>query len=85
MTNEIPEDILKKIDELFKSDVDKETVFQTILKLYETSWGVGTSQLARSLLVLSDGNVVELQKITNNSMEPRDIILAAETKTGNPT
>jgi hypothetical protein len=83
MKHRIPEDIIKKIDELFQDMVDRRVAYQVIGELYNQNLGVGSDQLVRSLLVLTDGNLITLQT-TIPTMEPRDIIMAAEAKVGNP-
>lgn len=46
---------------------------------------MGADQLARSILVLSDGKISEVISIAEDFMgDPRDVINAAERKIGNP-
>ncbi len=68
---------------MFTSDADKKAVLTIVLELFDENWGVGCDQLTRSLLILTDGNLVDLRK-TISTMEPRDIIMSAEAKCGNP-
>lgn len=68
---------------MFTCDADKKTVLTIISELYDGNWGVGRNQLTRSLLVLTNGNLIDLRK-TLSTMEPRDIIMSAEAKCGNP-
>jgi hypothetical protein len=83
MQDNIPPDIFRKIEELFTDAEDQEAVLTIVRELFDRHWGVGREQLARSLLVLSEGKLTALQEAMNG-MEPRDIIRSAEAKAGNP-
>jgi Glu-tRNA(Gln) amidotransferase subunit E-like FAD-binding protein len=81
----LPIDIELKINELFAQDVEKETVKEMMLNLWTESFNVGTEQLVRSILILSNGSLEEIKKIIRNfNGDPRDVIMAAENKVGNP-
>ncbi len=83
MGNNIPPDILHKIDEMFPDKASNEKALNSIRKIFEEeNWGVGQAQLARSVLFLADGKLPELQNIMT-TIEPRDTILQAEIKAGN--
>lgn len=79
-------DIDKKIDELFNNDYERQTAKQLILSLWQTSLNVGPDQLARSILIISDGELSKIQEIFSSNFyeDPRDVIMEAETKAGNP-
>lgn len=81
--NNIPEDILLKVDKLFSNPTEKAKALAVIQSVFEQSWGVGHAQFARSLLVLSEGNLAVLEEEIKVP-EPRDIIVRAEEKSGNP-
>lgn len=80
---ELPTDIERKVCELFPADSDRNEVMQLIAGIYDGDWGVGKDQLTRALLVLSEGKPDKLKERTKN-MEPRDLIMEAEFKLGNP-
>ncbi|MFN5417829.1 MAG: hypothetical protein ACK5B9_12295 [Flavobacteriia bacterium] len=79
----IPNDIEKKIYQLFSNEKERKEVENKIKSLYSKNWGVGFDQLTRSIIFLSDGKLEEFKNIIKE-MEPRDLILDAERKAGNP-
>lgn len=83
---QLPSDINSKIEQTFNSSVDRKKAQQLLLTLWAMQLNVGADQLARSILILSDGNISELNRIfsTHFSEDPRDIIMEAEIKVGNP-
>lgn len=83
MNDKIPQDILRKIEQQYADTGEKKAVLKIIHELFDKNWGVGHDQLARSLLVLSDGNLIELETAIS-STDPRDIIMIAEVRSGNP-
>ncbi|AIM37863.1 hypothetical protein KO02_15090 [Sphingobacterium sp. ML3W] len=82
----LPEDINTRISQLFPSSTDRQRVIELLKSLWVTPLNVGADQLARSILVLSDGQLSEVEHIflTHFSGDPRDIIIQAESKIGNP-
>ena len=74
------------MDILFPVTSDREEVERLLLSLWATPLNVGEEQLARSILVLSDGQVSEVKNIFNSHFfgDPRDVVMKAEIKTGNP-
>jgi hypothetical protein len=82
----LPADIQIQIDKLFPVASDKQEVARLLVSLWTRSLNVGVEQLARSILVLCNGNVAEVVHIFNSDFmgDPRDVIMAAEAKTGNP-
>ena len=82
----LPTDIKNKIGQTFKSPIERQEVEQLLLTLWTMPLNVGKDQLARSILIIADGNIIELKKIfaTHFSADPRDIIMQAEIKIGNP-
>jgi hypothetical protein len=82
----IPVDIKKRIEKLFISPADRQKVERLLLSLWTTQLNVGEEQLARSILVLSDGLVSKVSGIFKSDFlgDPRDVIMAAEKKAGNP-
>ncbi|MFY0592830.1 hypothetical protein [Roseivirga sp.] len=67
----------------FESDRDKVIVIDFLKIIAETKWNVGTQQLSRAIVYLIDGDVNNLKKFDPIS-DPRDIIMEAEIKAGNP-
>jgi len=82
----LPTDIKNRLDKLFTAISDRQEVERLLLSLWTTSLNVGEEQLARSILVLSDGKVSEVKNIFNSDFmgDPRDIIMSAEAKADNP-
>ena len=82
----LPTDIKNRLDKLFPIASDRQKVERLLLSIWTTSLNVGEEQLARSILVLSDGNVSEVQNIFNSGFmgDPRDVIISAEEKADNP-
>ena len=83
---EIPKDILLKIDELFPAIEDNLTAKNLVEEIRQATTNVGFAQLIRSILILSDGNVSGIRKIIQSDFygDPRDVIMKAEQKLGNP-
>jgi MFS family permease len=82
----VPADILARIAIDFKDQKIREEVLAVIESLWTQPLNVGPAQLARSILVLSEGNVELLRKIFNEKFygDPRDVIMQAEQFAGNP-
>lgn len=82
----LPTDIKNRIDKLFSVASDRQEVERLLLSLWTISLNVGEEQLARSILVLSDGKISEVKNIfkTNFFGDPRDVIMSAEAKADNP-
>lgn len=81
----LPTDIRIRIDKLFPTASDKQEVERLLLSLWTMYLNVGAEQLARCILVLSDGQVTEIKNIFNSNFfgDPRDVIMCAESKEGN--
>lgn len=82
----LPKDIDIKIDHLFTSSAERQEVKKLLADLFTTSLNVGPAQLSRSILTLSDGKLTEVKNIIEQKFfgDPRDIIMMAEKKAGNP-
>ena len=82
----LPNDIEAKIFSLFDDSKVQAEVKELISGLWHTSLNVGEVQLARSILILSDGQLTEIKKIFQSSFygDPRDVIMMAERRSGNP-
>jgi hypothetical protein len=83
---DIPQDILLKIDELFPKHEDNIATENLIEEIWQTTINVGHPQLVRSILPLSEGDLVIIRKIVDSDFDgdPRDLIMRAEQKLGNP-
>lgn len=83
---ELAPDIQKKIESLFLDTNEKLQVEALLFSLSSNALNVGATQLARAILVLSDGNLSELKKIFASDFygDPRDLLMRAEGKAGNP-
>jgi hypothetical protein len=82
----LPADIKKRINFLFTSAEDQQEVEKLLLSLWTIPLNVGEEQLARSILVLSDGKLASIRNLfsSNFSGDPRDVIMNAEAKMNNP-
>jgi hypothetical protein len=81
----LPIDIETKIERLFPNLVEKAQVYNLLLSLGDKNLNVGAEQLARSILIISDGQFSVLLKIfeSNFYSDPRDLIIEAEIIVGN--
>ncbi len=79
---EIPTDIKKMILHYFQ-ERNLEEVEEIVKNLMQQTLNVGAGQFIRSLLFLSEGNLDNLKSYLPVS-DPRDIIVMAEKKAGNP-
>jgi hypothetical protein len=82
----MPIDIINKIHELFPASNDQLQVKELIGQVYRSSLNVGADQLARAILVLSDGQIDKIKNIIACDFygDPRDVIMEADAKLGNP-
>lgn len=79
----LPEDIIARINMDYTNQVIKKSVTEFIEKIYSQRWNVGNDQLCRSILFLMDGKSSKMADFENID-DPRDIIMEAERKAGNP-
>lgn len=81
----LPEDIAQRITRDYPELIDRATVTGEIEQLWTASLNVGPVQLARSILYLAEGDGAKLAELCRNLMgDPRDVIMAAERKAGDP-
>jgi hypothetical protein len=82
----LPEDIKLKIRQLYKNPVDITEVEKLLTGLWSKPLNVGPEQLARSILIIAEGNLPELKEIISSGFygDPRDVIVNAGTKIGDP-
>ena len=83
---ELPDDIDQKIRELFATAGEAEEVTELIEGLWTMPLNVGPEQLARSSLVIANGDMGIFRDIFTQKFygDPRDLIMEAEAKLGNP-
>jgi hypothetical protein len=81
----LPEDIKLKIREFYKDPDDITEVEKLLLGLWSMPLNVGPEQLARSILIIAEGNLSEIKKIIGSDFygDPRDVIVNAGNKIGN--
>ena len=82
----LPIDIEEKISSLFAEKEERKEATRLIFSLWTKPLNVGEAQLARSILVLCDGSIPGIKKIIDAAFygDPRDIIVLADRKVGNP-
>jgi hypothetical protein len=82
----IDKDIIDKINQLFDDKRDKNEIVEIFSRLTSKDLNVGVNQIARCLLVLSDGDIEIIKTIIRKDFygDPRDIILLGEKKLGYP-
>lgn len=82
----LPADIEIIISKLFTTDSETSEVRNLITTLWTIPLNVGPEQLARSILVLSDGRISEVRNYFSSNFlgDPRDVVINAEQKIGGP-
>ena len=82
----LPEDILKKINELFPGNEENLIVWNLINEILQKKINVGHAQLIRSVLILSEGDKEVIRKLiqSNFNGDPRDVIMEAGCKEVKP-
>lgn len=81
----LPKDVLQKVAQLFPDPAEKKEVLEALSKLYDRPLNVGAAQLARSVLVVTDGDFDAFRTMIQDlGGDPRDVIVEAEGKLGNP-
>lgn len=81
---ELPPDIINKINTLFPLEADRAQATQLLEALWTESLTVGPAQLARSMLILSKGDLQNMRELKKNYRgDPRDVIMQAEALLGN--
>lgn len=76
-------DIERYISNRFPDAYARRKVYKILEPIIQRDWNVGTNQLIRSLLVLSEGDLAQLNVLVNFK-DPRDILVQAEEKRGHP-
>ena len=77
--NPIPEDITRRVRQLFPDDADCEEANRLVADLYgpRDPVNVGSSQYTRAALTLAGGDLDELRRYASLPEDPRDTILRA--------
>ena len=81
----IPSDIIKRINDKFSNEKERNEVKKIIIEIKNESINVGHDQLIRSILLIADDNVDIIKEImiSNYYGDPRDVILKAMSIPGN--
>jgi hypothetical protein len=83
--NRLPEDVLQKAALLFPDESEEKEVIHALSQLYDRPLNVGAEQLARSVLVVTDGDMDAFRTMIRDlGGDPRDVIVEAESKLGYP-
>lgn len=77
-------EIIKRINRDFESTSDKDEVIAFLNSLYAKTLNVGSDQLARAIVYLLQGDIEQIGKFLKMNDDPRDIVMKAEQKAGNP-
>lgn len=81
VNTDLPQDIIREINLKFlKSDVS--SIIDLCLKVKGDSLNVGSDQLIRCMIILSDGDKVKMEEIRESKYwgDPRDVINSANNK-----
>ncbi|WP_144884899.1 hypothetical protein [Lacibacter cauensis] len=78
-------DIYKAIARYFPAAVEQAEVEHLLQSINQADITVGKDQLARSILIMADGNLHELRRLFDTGFlgDPRDVIMIATGKTNN--
>lgn len=81
----IPDDIKKRVIKLY-SDKELQAEAMEIMRYFheDVNLNVGSSQFCRAILTLAGSNIDELWWLAGVPDDPRDTIMSAEAKLGNP-
>ena len=82
----IPDDIKGKVREIFPDEADQDYILQQLGTLWRMPLNVGPAQLARAILVLSGSSRSRFDALFDGDFmgDPRDLLVSAEEKSGNP-
>ncbi|RZJ75966.1 MAG: hypothetical protein EOO45_03950 [Flavobacterium sp.] len=80
----LPPDIHEKIKKMY-SPSDQAEVESFLISLWSIPLNVGPAQLARAILCLSAGDMLEIRRIKESGFygDPRDLIVRASAKADN--
>ncbi len=81
----IPDDIKKRVIKLYPDKQLQDEAMEIMRYFHEDiELNVGSSQFCRAILTLAESNINELWQLAGIPDDPRDIIMSAEAKLGNP-
>ncbi|MEJ6789297.1 hypothetical protein BrevBR_07070 [Brevundimonas sp. BR2-1] len=80
-------DVRARIDRDFRDPADRKAVRARLGSLWDMNLTVGPQQLARSILILAEGDRSELEQLFTSGFrgDPRDVIMAAMAVSGGQT
>jgi hypothetical protein len=80
-------DVRARIDRDFRDPADRKAVRARLRSLWDMNLTVGPQQLARSILILAEGDRSELEQLFTSGFrgDPRDVIMAAMAVSGGQT
>lgn len=80
-------DVRARIDRDFRDPADRKAVRARLKSLWDMNLTVGPQQLARSILILAEGDRSELEQLFTSGFrgDPRDVIMAAMAVSGGQT
>jgi Glu-tRNA(Gln) amidotransferase subunit E-like FAD-binding protein len=84
--HDIPDDINKRIRELFPDEKTNKEVLKLINdKVYNATLNVGPDQLTRSILIIAESDKNKIEEIIKSHFygDPRDVIMMAMRQPGN--
>ena len=82
----IPDDIKRRVIKLYPNQQEQNEVMKVIHAFHEGTimLNVAPSQFCRAILTLANNDIDELRRLADVPDDPRDIIMIAEAKIGNP-
>ena len=82
----VPSDIKRYIVKLYSEEQEQLEAMEIMRTFHDGTHdlNVGPSQYCRAILTLAENNINELRRLANVPEDPRDIIMRAEAKLGNP-
>ena len=82
----IPEDIARRVRQLFPGDVRRAAAAEVVADLFGAGKpvNVGSSQFSRAVLTLAGNNLAELRRLATKPEDPRDTIVRASRSIDRP-
>jgi hypothetical protein len=81
----LPLDIINKIETDYQTIELQKYVTEKLLTIFSKNINVGIEQLIRCILIISNGNINEFNKIFESNFygDPRDLLMTANETTNN--
>ena len=74
----LPVDLQERIAELYRDDETRNTISESLDKLWDGGINVGAPQLARAIIFLSNGDLEKFWNLRNTFLgDPRDLLYEA--------